>query len=68
MRKCAQQYRELPQSEYAQNSDDCGNEDLSPAQSQIIDWMPMGYVNQSAHYGHLIHELPRLNISRREND
>ncbi|MBP0592651.1 hypothetical protein J8I87_23520 [Paraburkholderia sp. LEh10] len=37
MRKCAQQYRELPQSKRAQNSEDCRNENLSLALSRIVD-------------------------------
>jgi hypothetical protein len=64
MRKYAQQYRQLPQGEYAQDSDECGNENLSLALSLIINGAQMKYVNQS-HFGHLNHELSRLNTSTR---
>jgi len=60
MRKCAKQYRELPQGNHEQYSEDCGNENLSLALNCVVDGTPMGYANQS-HFDHLNHALPRLN-------
>jgi hypothetical protein len=62
MSKYAEQYRELPQGKHAQNSEDRGNEDLSLEGSRIVDGSPMECTNQS-HFGHLNHDLPRLNTN-----
>lgn len=67
MGKCAQQYRELPQSKHAQYSHDCGNENLLLAVNRVVYVMPLRYMYQS-HFGHLNCEPPHFNTSMCTND